>query len=130
MEKLVSYDKMYYYRVAIIGSRTYYKKTAVQEVINDLSLSGELEVISGGAKGVDTWAEEHCKEKDIPYNVIRPVNPASKIDYLYRNVEIITLADEIFAFWDGKSKGTKFVIDYAKARGKKITIYNYKGEII
>ena len=58
--------------------------------------------------------------------IIRPINPANKLDYLFRNVEIITLADKIIAFWDGKSKGTKFVIDYAKSRGKDVEVI--KGE--
>jgi hypothetical protein len=31
-------------------------------------------------------------------------------------------SDEVLAFWDGFSKGTKFVIDYCKKHGKKITV--------
>ena len=58
----------------------------------------------------------------VPFEIIRPINPANKLDYLFRNIEIITKADRIIAFWDGKSKGTKFVIDYAKARNKDIEI--------
>ena len=79
-------------------------------------------VISGGAIGVDTWVESFCRSYNIPIEIIRPINPSNKIDYLYRNVEIITKADKIIAFWDGKSKGTKFVIDYAKARNKEVEV--------
>lgn len=78
--------------------------------------------ISGGARGVDTVIENYCKEYNFPFWKIRPINPANKLDYLFRNVEIITLANKIIIFWDGKSRGTKFVIDYAKARDKDIVI--------
>jgi len=32
------------------------------------------------------------------------------------------MCDEVLAFWNGKSRGTKFTIDYAKARGLKVNI--------
>jgi len=81
-----------------------------------------FELVSGGARGVDKHAEEFAEANGIPIEIIRPINPANKLDYLFRNIEIITKADKIIAFWDGKSKGTKFVIDYAKARGKDIEV--------
>lgn len=34
------------------------------------------------------------------------------------------LADVIIAFWDGKSKGTKFTIDYALSKGKEVVVHN------
>ena len=33
---------------------------------------------------------------------------------LVRNKEIVALADLVIAFWDGKSKGTRFVIAYCE----------------
>lgn len=42
---------------------------------------------------------------------------------LRRNLEIIAYADEVVAFWDGKSRGTKFVIDNCKKQSKKVTVY-------
>jgi len=33
---------------------------------------------------------------------------------LKRNIEIIEYGDLVLAFWDGKSRGTKFVIDSCK----------------
>jgi len=37
---------------------------------------------------------------------------------MIRNAEIVKQADEVVAFWDGSSKGTKNTIDRAEAAGK------------
>jgi len=118
-------------KIAIIGSRDlkdewvlpklnflmeyYYKYYKYKEI-------KELLIISGGAKGVDTCVKNYCDSWKIPLKIIRPINPSNKLDYLFRNVEIITLADKIIVLWDKKSKGSKFVIDYAKARNKDVEI--------
>lgn len=104
--------------LAIIGSREFDEELFFVEM-NSLKILPSLRVISGGARGVDTYAEEWCKINNVPIEIIRPINPSDNFSYLLRNVEIITKADCIYAFWDGISKGTKFVIDYAKARGFK-----------
>ena len=108
--------------IAVIGSRDFKDRELVEKKLAKELTNINVEVITGGARGVDIWVEEFCKKNCTPYKIIRPRNPSNKLDYLFRNVEIITLADKIIAFWDGKSKGTKFVIDYAKARGKDIEV--------
>ena len=35
---------------------------------------------------------------------------------------MITTASKILCIWDGQSRGTKFVIDYAQARKKVLSI--------
>lgn len=114
--------------IAIIGSREYGNKGKFDFVVNNLLRLKELTIITGGAIGVDTWAIEFCKKHNIRCEVIKPISQDIKISYLFRNIEIITKADLILAFWDGQSKGTKFVIDYAIARNKKIKIINQDGE--
>ena len=39
-----------------------------------------------------------------------------------RNLKIIDYADEVLAFWDGQSRGTKHVIDNCRKKNKKITV--------
>ena len=41
---------------------------------------------------------------------------------LKRNIDIVAYSDEIIAFWDGKSRGTSFVIKEAEKQGKKVQI--------
>lgn len=40
-----------------------------------------------------------------------------------RNKEIVSEADLVIVFWDGKSKGTKNTIELCKKMGKEYTIY-------
>lgn len=110
-------------KIAIIGSREGFTKEDVSKVMFVNFGWQENELITGGAKGVDTFAIELAKENNHPkVTIIKPINPINRLDYLFRNVEIITMADRIIAFWNGQSKGTKFVIDYAKARNKDIEV--------
>lgn len=110
-------------KIAVVGSREFRELNLVTKYINAIRLEDGFEYfITGGAKGVDKAVEDFCSNHNILCKVIRPINPANKLDYLFRNVEIITLADKILAFWDNHSRGTKFTIDYAKARGKDIEV--------
>ena len=110
-------------KIAIIGSRIGFSRDFVIDTLEKQKLEFDSDtIISGGAIGIDTYANEFAVLNLITFEIIRPINPANKLDYLFRNIEIITKADRIIAFWDGKSKGTKFVIDYAKARNKDIEI--------
>ena len=40
-----------------------------------------------------------------------------------RNDEIIEYADIVYAFWNGKSRGTKYVIENCKKKGKQVRIF-------
>lgn len=39
-----------------------------------------------------------------------------------RNIEMAKYGETLIAFWDGKSKGTKHMIDTAKERGLKVKV--------
>lgn len=85
-------------------------------------------LIHGGAIGVDSTASMWAKSNNVKEIIIRPINPNNKSYYLHRNVEMITMCDKVIAFWDGESRGTKFTIDYAKARGKEVNIVMLNGK--
>jgi hypothetical protein len=108
-------------KIAIVGSRTLPKEWVLPR-LNFLLNEKETQVISGGASGVDTFVKMFCDSWKIPIEIIRPINSSDKISYLFRNIEILTKADKVVAFWDGNSRGTKFVIDYCKARNKPLEI--------
>jgi hypothetical protein len=105
-------------KLAIIGSRS----------IEDLNLDEYIKekpdtIISGGAKGIDTIAWEWALENHIEIIVHRPnYNLHGRGAALRRNDIIIDEADKIIAFWDGKSTGTKYVIDRAKKLNKPLEI--------
>ena len=47
--------------------------------------------------------------------------------YHVRDEEMINEADTVIAFWNGISKGTKNVIDYAKREGKLLKVVRFGG---
>ena len=106
-------------KIAIIGSRTI--------IINNLDVylpNGATEIVSGGAKGIDTCAKEYALKNKIKFTEFLPdYKRFGRCAPLKRNIQIIEYADLIIAFWDGKSKGTSFVIDEAKKRNKTVKIY-------
>src|SRR5688500_18307854 len=80
-------------------------------------------IVSGGAKGVDTWAEEAARSLEIPVDVVLPDWKKLKRGAgVVRNRDIVAAADLVVAFWDGKSKGTKSTIDITYELRKPIWI--------
>ena len=106
-------------KVAVIGSRGL--------LVNDLEKylpENTNEIISGGARGIDACAKEYAVANNITLTEFLPdYKKHGRCAPLKRNLQIIDYADEIIAFWDKKSKGTKFVIDNCKKQNKKVTVY-------
>lgn len=106
-------------KTAIIGSRSL-EISDLEKYLPD----GTTEIISGGAKGIDSCAEELAARLGLAITVIRP-NYAKfgRCAPLKRNDEIISLADIVVAIWDGKSKGTKYAIERCQKLGKTAIIH-------
>lgn len=104
--------------LAVIGSRG-----CSVENMEEYFPSDVTEIVSGGAKGVDSCARAYAISRGIPISEFYP-------DYrrygrgapLKRNLQILERADAVLAFWDGSSRGTKFVIDRCTARGIPLTV--------
>jgi hypothetical protein len=113
-------------KIAIIGGRDF---DDYQLMIQTLTPYTEMVtcVVSGGAKGADSlgekWAIENNKETLIH---IPDWKSYGKSAGFIRNKDIINDADIIFAFWDGKSKGTNNSIQIAKKIKKEIIIVKYE----
>ena len=106
-------------KVAIIGSRT-----ISIENLEKYIPEGTTEIISGGAKGVDTCAKLFAQNNKITYTEILPeYKKYGRAAPIIRNRQIVDSADLILAFWNGTSKGTKSVIDYCNKTGKEVRTY-------
>ncbi|MBE6686205.1 MAG: DUF2493 domain-containing protein [Ruminococcaceae bacterium] len=112
-------------KIAIIGSRNI--------VLDDLGFYLKnfdvTEIVSGGAKGVDSYAAQYARENNIPLTEFLPDYERYKRGApLKRNDQIIDYADHVIAFWDTKSKGTKYVIERCKKLGKMVTVFIPKAD--
>ena len=105
-------------KLAIIGSRH-----LTIENLEAYVPKGVTQIVSGGARGIDRAAAEYAVKQDIPLKEFLP-------DYarygrgapLKRNAQIAQYADAVLAFWDGKSRGTKYTLSLFEKLGKKATV--------
>ena len=112
-------------KLAIVGGRDFndkelFNKTMI-EFIDKVSV-----VISGAAKGADTFGENWAKENKIDTIIHLPNwEKHGKAAGYVRNKLIIEDCDMCIAFWDGKSKGTESSINLCKQSNKPIKIVKY-----
>lgn len=115
-------------KVAIVGSRSLENKpSAVRDAIERapwmIPEYSDLIIVSGGASGVDTFAEQFAKDRMYDTIIIEPewqkYGPAAGPK---RNTKIVEEADAVVAIWDGKSNGTKDTIDKALAQGVSLYV--------
>ncbi len=106
-------------KVAIVGSRCFTNFDLTPHIPEGLT-----EIVSGGARGVDTVAKNYALKHNIKYTEFLP-------DYLHygksaplrRNIDIINYADYVMVFWDGSSPGSGFVIENCRKIGKHYEIF-------
>ena len=117
-------------RIIIAGLRDYADYKYFSKELNEY-LSGytdDIELISGGATGVDSMAERYARENKIPIKVFPadwkkygkaagPIRNSKMADYAGSEGRLI-------AFWDGKSRGTGNMIRTAERKGIKVTVVN------
>lgn len=105
-------------KLAIIGSRT----CPAVDIEAQLKSIPDT-IVSGGAVGADTYAREFARKKGLKLIEFFPdYEKYGRGAPLERNKLIIEECDCLLAFWDGKSRGTKFTLDYAKERNKPIKV--------
>jgi len=114
-------------KVAIIGSRTITDFKIFNEAFNkNISLQLFLmidTIVSGGAKGVDTLAAKFAKIYDFKLVEFLPdYEQYGRSAPFIRNKQIIDECDGVFAFWDGKSRGTQHAIKLAESQEKPVKL--------
>lgn len=88
-------------------------------------------VVSGGARGVDSFAVQRAEERGIRTIVIKPNwKKYGRGAGFRRNKEIVMVADDVVAFWDGQSRGTEHTIKTAIEMGKHVAIFGITGELV
>ena len=116
------------YRVIVAGSRDFHDYgfllNKLDWALSNREASG-ITIVSGGAKGVDALGERYAKD----YGLSIERYPADwsthgKAAGPIRNRQMAENADALAAFWDGKSRGTKNMIEEARKKGLRVIIFN------
>lgn len=105
--------------VAVVGSRG----LQIEEL--ERYLPPEVTaIVSGGAQGVDACARRYAEEKGLPLTEFLPdYGSFGRAAPLKRNEAIVNAAELVIAFWDGKSRGTRYTIEYAKRMGVQLRVF-------
>lgn len=111
-------------KVIIAGCRDFNNYEFLLNKCNSILINQkEIEIVSGCANGADKLGERYAREKSYMIKKF-PANwdlYGKSAGYI-RNKEMANYADALIAFWDGKSKGTKHMIDLANEYNLKIKI--------
>jgi hypothetical protein len=88
-----------------------------------LSEQTEVEIVSGTANGADKLGEKYANDNGHPIKQFpADWDKFGKSAGYKRNAQMAEYADALIAFWDGKSRGTKHMIDLAKRAKLKVRI--------
>ncbi|MBP3330402.1 MAG: DUF2493 domain-containing protein [Clostridia bacterium] len=114
-------------RIVVAGSRDYndYEEAEkfITSCIKDLAEEHTLIFVSGTCRGADKLGERYA----ILNGYRLECYPADWESYgksagPIRNQYMAQISDYVICFWDGKSRGTKSMIEYAMKLGKTIKI--------
>jgi hypothetical protein len=111
-------------RVIVAGSRGFNDYHKLKKKLDSiLKNQKDITIISGTASGADRLGERYAGEnhhKLEEYPAMWDI--FGKSAGYKRNEEMANVADACVVFWDGKSRGTKHMIDIAKKNQLKLRI--------
>lgn len=118
------------FKVIIAGGREFYHYDLLNLKCRELILTNhkisDVEIVSGKARGADRLGEQFAaqygiKVKEFPANWNAHGAAAGPI----RNRQMAEYADALIAFHDGKSRGTRNMIETARELGLAVRVVRY-----
>lgn len=116
-------------KLAIVGTRNPSVSYSEWEqlMLSHVERSEITQVISGGAKGIDTFAKQFAARHRIPFMEFSPeYSKYGRNAPIKRNIQIVEESDLVIAFPSPKSRGTHDTIKKAKALNKPLKIIELK----
>ena len=114
-------------KIVVAGCRDFndyeIAKKFIDQCLTEAKNENQITFISGCCKGADLLGERYALDNGFEIERF----PADWIKYkkaagVIRNKQMAEASDIVICFWDGKSKGTKSMIDLAKKMNKKVFI--------
>lgn len=113
-------------KVIIAGSRTFKDYNLLYKTLEEDNLVID-EIVCGGANGADNLGALYAKMKNYPIKYFIPNwDKYGKAAGMVRSHQMGDYADFLYAFWDGKSKGTKDMINYMQKINKHGRVVLFK----
>ncbi|MBO5510657.1 MAG: DUF2493 domain-containing protein [Oscillospiraceae bacterium] len=115
------------YKLVVAGCRDFHDysvaSSEIHKHIQTLDAEYSVIIVSGCAEGADKLGERYASEHNLTVERF----PAEWDTYgkyagPRRNAQMAQVADAVLVFWDGKSKGTKNMIENAKKANKPYTV--------
>lgn len=118
-------------RIAIAGSRTISDYCHLINGINAAIAAGVItpahtfEIVSGGARGVDSLAAEYAKQQGVKLTELKPIylHEHDRGAPFRRNIDIANSSDVLVAIWDGQSRGTQHMISQMEKQNKPVYVH-------
>lgn len=112
------------YQVIVAGSRGFTDYELMSRELDKLFWDScefedrDIKVVSGMADGADSLAIRYADERKLT-KILFPANWKSyhRIAGFLRNEDMLSVATHLVVFWDGKSNGTRHMIEIAKKKG-------------
>lgn len=115
-------------KLIIAGGRDCTEYDVLTEAIrhHQIPITQDTEIVCGMAKGADSLGFDFAIISELKIHKFPAKwNLHGRKAGPLRNIEMGDFADALLALWDGKSKGTKHMIDYATKRGLKVWVHHY-----
>ena len=117
-------------RVIVTGSRCFndfgFLKQELDKLFNENKefVGKEIKIISGVALGTDALAIDYANKHKLT-KILFPANwkRYPRIAGFLRNEDMLSVATHLVAFWDGKSSGTRHMIEIAKGKGIPVWVF-------
>ena len=118
-------------KIIVAGGRRFNNKEIIFRCLDSVGIKKEYTIISGHATGVDSMAELYAKERGLGLEIY----PAQWDKYgkkagPMRNHKMALVSDVLIAFWDGNSRDTRSMLNYALTNQLSIIVFDYNGNQI
>ena len=113
------------FKVIIAGTRTFNNYDLLCSYADYMlsQVKEPIEIVSGHAQGADALGERYAQERGYKLTIFaadwakygRAAGPK-------RNLQMAEYANALLAYWDGKCRGTKNIIELVKEKGLKVGV--------
>lgn len=124
------------YRMIVAGGRNYSNQNIVNYYIDRVkdvcdSRGLNLVIVCGMATGADTLGRNYAISNGLEVlEFPADWNRYGKSAGYIRNKEMGDVADSAIVFWDGRSKGSKLMIDIMHELKKPVVAISYDGKVL